>query len=416
LGVFNNMAGWFRRDKVTASRIIDLLRRGNGLLEINRDLYSIPEIRTAINFIAEKVGCVPFFHVRADMEGNIQMLRDKVNYVLTIRANPLQGPQVFITHLITRLLLTNNAYAIPDWAEDGSLRALYPLPYSRHEFKTLADGSLVIRFPADPGFEYLYEDVIHLQRFPGTNGGTWSQATGNYVQIVSTIQNQAVKDSESSGRVSALLQVKSQLKGSDMKKKLEEFKELFLNSENSTGFGMIGMEYDVHKLDMKLNPLDSKLMESITRSLYNYFGVSTEIINGNATELQYEQFVDNTVKPVVYQLEEELTYKLFSRPELERNHRVQAELIDLEISTLTAKTQFYKEMVYGTIMNRNEIRRRIGLPRGPKKLDEFTGNKNFEPLGDAGANTAQPPEDEKKGGAANEGAGETSDGETGTEV
>jgi len=56
------------------------------------------------------------------------------------------------------------------------------------------------------------------------------------------------------------------------------------------------------------------------------------------------------------------------------------------------------------------------LPRGPKKLDEFTGNKNFEPLGDAGANTAQPPEDEKKGGAANEGAGETSDGETGTEV
>jgi HK97 family phage portal protein len=416
LGVLNNMAGWFRRDKVTASRIIDLLRRGNGLLEINRDLYSIPEIRTAINFIAEKVGCVPFFHVRADMEGNIQLLRDKVNYVLTVRANPLQGPQVFITHLITRLLLTNNAYAIPDWAEDGSLRALYPLPYSRHEFITLADGSLVIRFPADPGFEYLYEDVIHLQRFPGTNGGTWSQATGNYVQIVSTIQNQAVKDSESSGRVSALLQVKSQLKGSDMKKKLEEFKELFLNSENSTGFGMIGMEYDVHKLDMKLNPLDSKLMESITRSLYNYFGVSTEIINGNATELQYEQFVDNTVKPVVYQLEEELTYKLFSRPELERNHRVQAELIDLEISTLTAKTQFYKEMVYGTIMNRNEIRRRIGLPRGPKKLDEFTGNKNFEPLEDSGSKDVQPPAGAGKGGAVNEDAGETIPGETSAEV
>lgn len=411
MGVFNTVAGWFRRDKVTASRIIDLLRRGNGLLDINRDLYNIPEIRTAINFIAEKIGCVPFFHVRADMEGNIQLLRDKVNYVLTIRSNPLQGPQIFITHLITRLLLTNNAYAIPDWAEDGTLRALYPLPYSRHEISQKADGSIAIRFPADPGFEYLYEDVIHLQRFPGPNGGAWNQATGNYVQIVSTLQNQAVKDSESSGRISALLQVKSQLKGSDMKKKLEEFKELFLNSENSTGFGMIGMEYDVHKLDMKLNPLDSKLMETITRSLYNYFGVSAEIINGNATELQYEQFVDNTVKPIVYQLEEELTYKLFSRDELVRNHRVQAELIDLEISTLTAKTQFYKEMVYGTIMNRNEIRRRIGLPRGPKKLDEFTGNKNFEPLSDAGNMNTQPTVDAGKGGVVNDGTGETAPAE-----
>jgi hypothetical protein len=55
-------------------------------------------------------------------------------------------------------------------------------------------------------------------------------------------------------------------------------------------------------------------------------------------------------------------------------------MIDLEISTLSAKTAFYKEMVYGTIMNRNEIRRRIGMPKGPAELDKFLGNKNFETL------------------------------------
>ena len=47
---------------------------------------------------------------------------------------------------------------------------------------------------------------------------------------------------------------------------------------------------------------------------------------------------------------------------------------------MAAKTAFYKEMVYGTIMNRNEIRKRLGLPKGPPELDKFLENKNFQVL------------------------------------
>ena len=114
--------------------------------------------------------------------------------------------------------------------------------------------------------------------------------------------------------------------------------------------------------------------------MYNYFGVSKGIITHSASELEYEQYIEYPIKPVIWQIEEELTYKLFSRTEIGRYNKIQAELVDLEISTLSAKTSFYKEMVYGTIMNRNEIRKRIGLKRGPAELDKFLGNKNFETL------------------------------------
>ena len=194
------------------------------------------------------------------------------------------------------------------------------------------------------------------------------------------MQNQAVNDSESSGRINALLQVKTQLKDIDMKKKLDSFKDLFMTAENTTGMGMIGAEYDVHKLDLKINPLNTQLLTDITKQLYNYFGPSYEIINGTAGELEYEQFIDNKAKPIIYQIQEELTYKLFSKNEIYFYNKIQAETVDLEISTLSAKTAFYKEMVYGTIMNRNEIRRRLGMPKGPKELDQFLGNKNFETL------------------------------------
>ncbi len=361
-----------------ASQIINLLSKGYSLMQINRRLYDIPEIRTAINFVAEKVGSIPFYHMRIDAEENSTQINDRFQFVLTVRTNPYQGPQVFWTHVMTTLLLTNNCFIMPEWDNKGVLKWLWPLPFTRGEFSQNKDGKIIVTLGGS--YPFYYDDLVHLQRFPDGKQGAQKQAVGNYEQIVNTMQNQAVKDSENSQRIAALLQVKTQLKGTDMKKKLDEFKDLFLTSENTTGFGMIGAEYEVHDLNFKLNPLNKDLLESIIGYLYNYFGVSKGIITNTASELEYEQFIDNAIKPPVYQIEEETTYKLFTDTEIFHGNRIQSELIDLEISTLSAKTAFYKEMVYGTIMNRNEIRKRISLKKGPPELDKFLENKNFQTL------------------------------------
>lgn len=370
--LWENLRAKFTSNKVTASKVVDLLNKGYSLMQISGEIYNIPEIRTAINFIAEKVASVTFRHVREDLDGNIIKVNDRVNFILNLRVNPKQSPQIFWTQAITQTLLNNNCFIMPEWNNDGNLRWLHILPFNTFEFGE-ENGRITITFLSN--YKFYYDDIIHLQRFPTQKGGAGKQATGNYIQIVNTIQNQAVKDSESSGRVAALLQVKTALKGSDMQKKLNEFKELFLNSENSTGFGMIGAEYDVHKLDLKFNTLDSNLLDKVINAIYNYFGVSQDLINCGASELSYEQFVDNTVKPIVYQIEEELTYKLFSENELYYNNRISGETIDLEISTLSAKTVFFDKMLYQGVFNRNEVRRRLGLGR-VEGLDEFRANLN----------------------------------------
>ncbi|MCG7410584.1 phage portal protein [Paenibacillus sp. ACRRX] len=381
MNVWQRAKNLFRKEQeFSAAQIIDLLNQGTPLGFFGRELYNIPEVRTAINFVAEKIGSVPFYHARADDKGNEVLVNDRLHYVLSVRTNPYQSPQVFWTYVTTRLLIHNNVFIFPDWNDNGELQALYVLPFTQFQFQQSEDGRIIIHFPHAKSYSFYYDDIIHLQRFPTQTGGAQKQATGSYVQIVNTLQAQAVKDSENSQRIAALLQVKTALKGSDMKKKLDEFKDLFLTSENTTGFGMIGAEYDIHKLDMKISPLNKDLLESIISYLYNYFGMSKEIVTHTATEIQVEQFVDNTIKPIVFQAIEELTYKLFSFIEIGHNNKVLAELVDLEVSTLTAKTTFFKEMLFGGVVNRNEIRKRIGLPRGPAELDEFMESKNFQTL------------------------------------
>ncbi len=384
MGVWQRITNVFRPPKdetITAAQIIDLLQRGMPLMSFGRNLYDTPEIRSAINFIAEKVGSVPFYHARADEHGNIETMNSRIQYVLSKRANPLQSPQVFWTYVTTRLLLANNVYMFPDWDDRGMLRAIYPLPFGQHEFGQDEDGRVVIRFPAagNKGLFY-YDDIIHLQRFPTQTGGAVVQATRGYMEVVNTLQTQAVNDSKNSQRIAALLINKSQLKGSDMKKKLEEFKDLFLTSENTTGFGMVGPEYEVHNLDLKIQPLNKEVLNAVVDYLYTYFGGSRAIFTHSASEIEIEQFINNTITPIVYQIEEETTYKLFTNTEMAHHNKVLAELVDLEISTLSARTTFYKEMLFASVMTRNEVRKRIGLPKGPARLDEYQESKNFQTL------------------------------------
>ncbi len=371
-----------KQETITAAQIIDLLNRGTPLVGFGRQLYDIPEVRTAINFVAEKVASVPFYHARADNDGNFEeQSRSKIQYVLGIRTNPYQGPQVFWTYVITRLLLSNNVYIFPDWDDAGQLRGLYVLPFTTHEFFDAPNGGVGIKFPDASGkYDFYYSDIVHLQRFPTQSGGARKQATRGYVEIVDTMQEQAVKDSKNSQRIAALLINKAQLKSSDQKKRLEEFKETFLTAENTTGFGMIGPDYEVKDLNLKSTPLNKELLESIVNYLYVYFGGSREIFTHTANEIQLSQFVVNTILPIIYQIEEELTYKLFSLNEIGHGNKVQSEMADLEINTMAAKTTFFKEMMFGGVMTRNEVRRRIGLSRGPIELDKFMESKNFQTL------------------------------------
>lgn len=370
--LLDNLRARFTSNKVTASKIVDLLNKGYSLMQISNDLYNIPEIRTAINFIAEKVACVPFRHIREDPEGNISKVRGRLDYVLKVRTNPKQGPQVFFTQAITNTLLYNNCYIMPEWDDMGNIKWMHILPFTTGVF---GEKNQRITITFNSQYEFYYDDIIHLQRFPTNSGGSIRQATANYIEIVNTLESQAVNDSKTSGRIAALLQVKTALKGSDMQKKLNEFKDLFLNAENSTGFGMIGAEYDVHKLDLKINSLDRELLDRIIKAIYNYFGVSPEIINGSASELSYEQFVDNTIKPAVYQIEEEFTYKIFTDTEIYHDNCIAGDTIDLEISTLAAKTTFYDKMLYQGVFSRNEVRRRVGYGR-KDGLDEYRANLN----------------------------------------
>lgn len=381
--IIDRMKNWATRsiskkNMQVVSQLVQLLNSRYSPIDIfGREIYDVPEIRNAINKVAEKVAMVPFDHVRQDQKGKKDQIFSSIHYVLTVRANPYQTPTAFKTCMVTRLYLYNNCFVLPEWDSKGNLLALWPLPFSRCEYKTDQDGAVWIVFQASNGpYEFPVEDIIHLMRFPDLKHGALRQATGDYIQVVKSLQNQAVKDAESSGKVNAIMKTMTDLKPEHMKRKLEEFKELFLTSENTTGMGMVGPTYDITPLNLKTVVLKADVLKEVTNRLLNYFGTSEEIINNTASDLHYEQWIDDEIKPPVQQISEAFTYSLFSYQEIVRGNKIDGDTVALEISTLSAKTAFIDKTMYHGVINANEARKFVGLSRGPDELDKYRPNLN----------------------------------------
>lgn len=350
---------------------------------LGRTITDIPEIRTAINSVAERVAAVPWSHVRTTPDGSYKPLQGPVHNALALRPNPFNTPQSNMTLVVTRMLLYNNAYILPEWDDTGNLKWLWPLPFATHEVVTKDNGDVFVKFAGIAGpYEFPWTDIVHLQRFPTGKGGISRQATSNYETVLNAIQQQAVIDAANSNKLNVLLQPNKKMKSGVSKAELEQFKRDYLTVENTTGIGVLPDDYAVITgITPKSVPLNVQMLEIITRALYTYFGTSPQIVNMTATEQEFTQFVDGTIKPIVYQIEQEFTYKLCSMKEIAHGQRIQANLIDLEIANIRDKTQFLKEMTFAGMISPNEGRLLMGLPRGDKSLDRIQQSKNFTTLG-----------------------------------
>ena len=127
-------------------------------------------------------------------------------------------------------------------------------------------------------------------------------------------------------------------------------------------------------------------MKLVINVVNNYFGITEDIINNKASEIEYEMFIKNKLEPLARQIEQEFTSKLFTAREIEFGNRLEFDTFNLSISTLQAKTAFFSVASRQGLMNIDEMRKIIGqppLPNGLGKMYRVTADTvNIEKVDD----------------------------------
>lgn len=385
------------------------------------NIYSIPEVRTAIETFANIFATIPRYFERVNKDGNIEYFENAASRVINLKANHLQNATQFWKNVITSLMLYSNVFIEPIFhARTGELEQLYVLPHDSFDF-TLYPQKATVQFTGI-GKTYNLDDLIYINRFPTLAGGQKNDL-GLYETVIQALANQAINVADPK-KVRAILQADSgsqgNLKPRDKDGTMNDLKGNFDKAVN--GIAYFDPQWRVTPINWTENDVNRDLMKFVVNIVDNYFGMTEEIINGKATEIEFQLFVKTKMEPIARQVEEEFTYKIFSKREIEFGNRMELDTFYLAVSTLAAKTQFFSVAGRGGIMNADEMREMIGqppLPNGLGKIyrasadtvnieivDDYQKAKNGD-VGCGQAKDAKSAETDSKGGK--NGTGQTED-------
>lgn len=334
-------------------------------------IYDIPEVRTAIETFADIFSIIPKYVERVDKKGNIVYFDTPTSKVLTLRANPLQNASQFWKEIITRLLLYNNVFIEPVFDEStGELAQLYALPNSNFVFE-LVGNSAMVQF-VDLDKRYNLADLIYLNRFATAAGGVRNNL-GLYETVIQALVQQAI-DITNPKKVKAILTGRLGTSANfkpDAKK--GTMKDLQANLDNNvSGIAYLDSQWQVTPINWQENDVNRELMQFVINVVYNYFGITQEIINNKATEIEFQLFVKNRIEPIARQIEQEFTSKIFTKREIEFGNRIEFDTFNLSVSTLQAKTALFSVGLRQGVLTIDDAREMIGLPPLPDGLGQMT--------------------------------------------
>lgn len=160
----------------------------------------------------------------------------------------------------------------------------------------------------------------------------------------------------------------------DLAKERERFTETNLATESKAGgFLLFPNTYkDIKQIDVKPYAVDAAQMAQIRENVFNYFGVSEEVLQNKAKAEDLEAFFDGAIEPFAIQFSEVVTRMLFSERERAQGSYLIANANRLQYMSTSAKVQMAKELG----------------DRGAILIDEIRELFNYEPLPDGAGQVA----------------------------
>lgn len=331
-----------------------------------KNIYSIPEVRTAIEFMSDIFATIPIYHKKVDRKtGNTEYLDDDISYVLKTKPNKLQNGIQFWKSLISQLLLESNAFAEPIYDSSGKLQAIYPLSMKYFEFE-LTERCALVKFYDAPRGQLLkkhnLDDLVYLNRFSSLSGGK-AVNLGLYETVMQALSNQILAFTNPK-KVKAILQgvvgQTGNIKDRDKKGTMRDLQASF--DQNVDGIAYVDPHLSITPVNWQENDVNRDLMSFVINVVYNYFKISESIINNKCTEIEREMFIANSINPLAQQIAQELTYKLFTENEIRQGHEIELDSFALSVSTLNTKTSFFNVSLRNGLINIDEAREYIGQP------------------------------------------------------
>lgn len=371
MGLLNKL---FNRDatvKVSGYKMIT--ERGEGFYSYNGNLYSSDIVRSCIRPKTQAIGKAVAKHIRKD-EVNTQVNPEAYIRFLLEEPNPYMSGQMLQEKLANQLALNNNAFALIERDLNGLATAIYPINSSSVEALENSQGEIFLKFLVkNKYYTFRYADIIHLRRDFNSNdifGENPSRALSQLMEIVNTTDQGIVKAIKNSNIIMWLLKFNNVLREEDLQRQTKEFVESFLRVDSDlTGAAATDAKFDAQQVEPKNYVPNSAQTKGTIDRIYSFFNTNENIVQSSYNEDQWISYYEAEIEPVLVQMSNEFTRKIFTRRERGFGNKIIFESSNLNFASMQTKLNLVQFVDRG-IMNPDEVREILNMAPIPDGLGQ----------------------------------------------
>lgn len=317
-----------------------------------KNIYDSKVARTAIDRIATHGAKLTPKHIQNDINHPIY---GDINYMLQNKPNPLMTTFDFMYKVISQLYTYNNAFVFIAKNKNGYITGFYPI--LSYEDKLLQDksGKVYLRFKFYNGKYYTlpYEELIHLRRFFNEDDfwGTSNKVLETDLDTAHT-SSEGIKNAiKMTNSLKGILNfTNAMLKPEDIKKNRDTFVKDFLGSDNHSGIAALDTKATFQDINMKPITLDDDQLKRVNQNIYDYFGISEEIIRNDYTPEKWNAFFEGVIEPLSIQLGEAFTNAIFKDSSIKDGHKIIFTTHRLQYASIDQKVNLLKIILpYGLL-------------------------------------------------------------------
>jgi HK97 family phage portal protein len=344
----------------------------------------ISTVFSCIRILAEGVASLPVKLYRVAPEGRIQDTLNPLSFLLSIAPNVEQTSFTFIETMVAHLALTGNAYAQIKRSADGSPIALWNLQPRQTEPYRLPTGVLAYKTTdgESTGQSRLLaaKDVLHV---PLTS---WDGICGlsPILQAKRSLGLSIAAEKYGSrlftnGAVPQLTFTTDNKVRPEDKLQMRRDWETLQTGANQHRIAVLDSGMKIQKLSvtnqeaqfLELRGYSRSEIAAVFKVPLHMVGDNSKLTNAN-TENMNRQFVQGTLRPYLSRIEAEITKKLLPRePGKVSELEVQFDTTELLRGDTAAQTAAAATGVQFGWLNRNDVRRSMGLNEGGPELDAY---------------------------------------------
>lgn len=379
--------------------------------DTSKNIYDNNIARECINIIAIHSAKMLPKHVQKK-DGITKQYKGNINYLLSVQPNPIMTTYDFLYKVVSILYSANNVFIFINKDKKGMITGFYPL---HPDNCTLLEnnGKIYIQFQFVDGNSYytLYDEVIHLRRF-FTEHDIYGASNNALLGAINTanIANDGIGNAiKTSTSLKGILKYGAMLKGKDIKDSRDQFVKDFINNLGD-GSGIAGLDTKAEFQELNLKPLtlDKDQLNFVNYNIFDYFGISENIVRSKFTDEEWNAFYESVIEPLAIQMSNAFTIKIFRKESIRNGHQIIFDVNRIKYAKTETKINLLEKTAILGLYTIDEAREILDLPA----IGGEEGKKRLQTLNVINQDIADQYQGGKKNGKKS--TGDTSSGDEGS--